>query len=102
MAPRFSNVRGVHPGVNVGRVDLAQLNTVSLEVRCWDEQRIEAAIQRVLHAHGWLVFYTHDVSDNPTEYGSTPAMLDWALSRVAAARIAVLPMRDAVTAALVA
>jgi peptidoglycan/xylan/chitin deacetylase (PgdA/CDA1 family) len=102
MAPRFSNVRGVHPGVNVGRVDLAQLNTVSLEVRCWDEQRIEAAIQRVLHAHGWLVFYTHDVSDNPTEYGSTPAMLDWALGRVAAARIAVLPMRDAVTAALVA
>jgi peptidoglycan/xylan/chitin deacetylase (PgdA/CDA1 family) len=36
MAPRFSNVRGVHPGVNVGTVDLAQLNAVSLEKRCWD------------------------------------------------------------------
>lgn len=100
MAPRFSNVRGVHPGVNIGRVDLGQLNTISLEMRCWDPARIEAAIQRVLHARGWLVLYTHDVSDHPTEYGSTPAMLDWALSRVAAARIAVLPMRDAVKVAL--
>ena len=100
MAPRFSNVRGVHPGVNVGRVDLGQLNTISLEVRCWDQDRVEAAIQRVRHDRGWLVLYTHDVSETPTEYGSTPAMLDWALGRVAAAGIPVLPMRDAVKVAL--
>ena len=47
-------LRGVHPGINVGRVDLAQLNAVSLETRCWDEQAIDAAIQRVLHDHGWI------------------------------------------------
>ena len=69
-------MRGVHPGVNVGRVDLAQLNTVSLESRCWDEARIEAAIQRVQHDNGWLVLYTHDVSETPSPYGSTPRMLD--------------------------
>jgi len=100
MAPRFSNVRGVHPGVNVGRIDLGQLNTVSLESRCWEPDRIEAAIHQVLHARGWLVLYTHDVSDSPSPYGSTPGMLDWALERVAAARIDVLPMRDAVKVAL--
>lgn len=100
MAPRFSNVRGVHPGVNVGHTDLAQLNTISLEARCWDEGQIEAAIQRVLRGRGWLVLYTHDVSETPTGYGSTPAMLDWALTRVAAARIPVLPMREAVKVAL--
>lgn len=99
-APRFSNVRGVHPGVNVGRVDLSQLNTISLESRCWDEAKIEAAIQRVLHDNGWLVLYTHDVSENPSPYGSTPCMLDWALGRVAAARIPVLPMREALPVAL--
>jgi peptidoglycan/xylan/chitin deacetylase (PgdA/CDA1 family) len=99
-APRFTNVRGVHPGVNVGRVDLAQLNTISLESRCWEPEKIEAAIQRVLHEHGWLVLYTHDVSDTPSPYGSTPQMLDWALGKVAAARIAVLPMREALPVAL--
>lgn len=100
MAPRFSNIRGVHPGVNVGRIDLGQLNTVSLESRCWDPDRIEAAIQQVRRECGWLVLYTHDVSDYPSPYGSTPQMLDWALTRVAAAGIAMMPMRDAVKVAL--
>ena len=36
-----------------GRVDLAQLNVVSLETRLWDEEAIEADIQRVLH-EPWL------------------------------------------------
>jgi peptidoglycan/xylan/chitin deacetylase (PgdA/CDA1 family) len=99
-APRFATSRGVHPGINAGRVDLAQLNTVSLEVRCWNEKAIEASIQRALHDHGWLIFYTHDVSDAPTEYGSTPEMLDWVLSRLAEARIPVLPVREALPVAL--
>jgi peptidoglycan/xylan/chitin deacetylase (PgdA/CDA1 family) len=99
-APRFASVRGVHPGINAGRVDLAQLNTISLETRCWDEAKIEAAIQRVLHENGWLILYTHDVSDSPSPYGSTPAMLNWALARVAAARIRILPVCDALPVAL--
>jgi peptidoglycan/xylan/chitin deacetylase (PgdA/CDA1 family) len=100
LAPRFSSLRGVHPGINAGRVDLAQLNTISLEMRCWDQERIEAAIQRARHEHAWLVFYTHDVSEAPSGYGSTPTMLDWALSRLAAARIEVLPVREALPVAL--
>jgi hypothetical protein len=76
-------------------VDLAQLNAISLEMRCWDQDAIEAAIARVRHENGWAVFYTHDVSETPSEYGSTPGMLDWALSRLAAARMDVLPVREA-------
>ncbi len=99
-APHFSSLRGTHEGVNVGRVDLAQLNVISLETRLWDEGRIQNAIQRTLHEHGWLILYTHGVSDNPGLYGSTPQMLDWALSRLKAARIETLPVRDALPVAL--
>lgn len=99
-APRFASLRGVHPDINSGRVDLAQLNTISLEMRCWDERAVQSAIGRVLHDRGWLIFHTHDVSDAPSEYGSTPAMLDWALSQLAKARISVLPVRDALRVAL--
>lgn len=99
-APRFSSLRGTHEGVNVGRVDLAQLNVISLETRLWNKDRIEAAIHRALHDHGWLILYTHGVSDSPGDYDSSPQMLDWALSKVAAARIEVLPVRDALPVAL--
>jgi peptidoglycan/xylan/chitin deacetylase (PgdA/CDA1 family) len=99
-APRFASLRGVHPGINAGYVDLAQLNTISLERRCWNEKTIGTAIQRALHDHGWLIFHTHDVSEVPSEYGLTPAMLDWVLSRLAEARIPVLPIRQALPIAL--
>jgi peptidoglycan/xylan/chitin deacetylase (PgdA/CDA1 family) len=99
-ASRFESARGTHAGINIGRVDLAQLNVVSLEIRRWNDEAIETSIHRALHSHGWLILYTHDVSDNPTPYGTTPKMLDWALGRVAAARIEMLPVREALPVAL--
>jgi len=100
LAPRFACLRGVHPGVNAGRVDLAQLNTISLETRCWSEAEIKAAIARALKDCGWLIFYTHDISDRPSAYGSTPAMLDWALSQLVAAGVDILPVCEALPIAL--
>lgn len=99
-APHFTNLRGVHPGINTGRVDLAQLNAVSVEVRSYSREKLNAAIARAQHNNGWISFYTHDVSDSPTEYGATPAMLDDVLKALADALIEVLPMREAVAVAL--
>ena len=99
-APRFTNVRGVHPRLNSGRADLALLNAMSIETRCWDPEKIARAIARARHDHAWLIFYTHDVSDAPSEYGSTPAMLSEVLDRLAEARIEVLPMREAAKSAI--
>ena len=99
-APHFTNLRGVHPGINTGRVDLAQLNAVSVEVRSFSKEKLAAAIAGAQHNNGWISFYTHDVSDSPSEYGATPAMLDQVLKALAEARIDVLPMREAVAVAL--
>jgi peptidoglycan/xylan/chitin deacetylase (PgdA/CDA1 family) len=93
-APRFASLRGVHPGVNKSRVDLAQLCTISLEARIFSQAKVDAAIARV-KSGGWLVFHTHDIADSPSPYGTTPDMLDWTLARVLAAGIAFKPMRDA-------
>ena len=94
-APRFTNARGVHPGVNHGAVDLAQLRAVSMERRCWNPQWIETAIRRAKARDGWLAFYTHDVSESPGPYGSTPAMLTHVLERLREEGIEIRTMRDA-------
>jgi peptidoglycan/xylan/chitin deacetylase (PgdA/CDA1 family) len=99
-APHFSNLRGVHPGIIRGEVDLAQLNAVSLEMRSFSPEKLAAAIADARARNGWIAFYTHGVSDNPTEYDSTPAVLMEALERVREAGIEILPMREAVGAAL--
>jgi len=99
-AQRFTNVRGVHPRLNKGRVDLALLNAISMERRCWDSEAIAHAILRARHDHAWIVFYTHGVSAEPGPYDSTPAMVSEVLERLAEARIEVLPMREAAKAAI--
>jgi peptidoglycan/xylan/chitin deacetylase (PgdA/CDA1 family) len=99
-APRFTNVRGVHPGLNSGRADLALLNVVSMEKRCWDGAALERAVTRARHDRAWMVFYTHDIGDAPSPYGSTPAMLSEVLERLTEARIEILPMREAVKTAI--
>lgn len=99
-ASRFSSLRGTHAGINAGHADLAQLNVMSLQARLWDQDAIEAAIQQTIESKGWLILNTHDVSENPTPDGSTPGMLEWALDRLAKARISVLPVRDALPVAL--
>jgi peptidoglycan/xylan/chitin deacetylase (PgdA/CDA1 family) len=97
---RFCNMRGVHPGINQGKVDLAQLQAMSIETRNWNASAIARAVHQAQHNHGWLVFYSHDISDHPTPYGATPAMLREVLERLKEARIPVLPMREAVRMAL--
>ena len=99
-ASRFTNVRGVHPRLNSGRADLALLNAMSLETRCWNRDEILRAIERARHDHAWIIFYTHDISDQPSPYGSTPAMLSEVLERLSEARIEILPMREALKAAV--
>jgi peptidoglycan/xylan/chitin deacetylase (PgdA/CDA1 family) len=100
LADRFCNLRGVHPGLNEGKVDLAQLQALSIETRNWNPKTIARAIAQAQHNHSWIVFYTHDVSDNPSPYGATEAMLRTVLEGLKAARIPVLPMREAVRVAL--
>ena len=47
---------------------------------------------------GWLIFFSHDVSDDPSPYGCTPVMLEHALATLAAAGIAALPVKHALAA----
>src|ERR1700722_4308988 len=75
-ARHFTNLRGVHPGINQGRIDLAQLQAVSLEMRSFSSDKINAAIAAALAGKGWISFYTHGVCEKPSEYDTTPAMLE--------------------------
>jgi peptidoglycan/xylan/chitin deacetylase (PgdA/CDA1 family) len=97
---RFTNVRGVHPRLNSGRLDLALLNAISMECRCWDRDSIRNFIARARHDCAWIIFYSHGVSEEPGDYDSTPAMLDEVLGRLAEARIEILPMREALKTAM--
>jgi peptidoglycan/xylan/chitin deacetylase (PgdA/CDA1 family) len=93
---RFSSARGVHPALNQARADMSLLSAISLEERCWRPAFIADAIARTKEQGGLLVFYTHDISNEPTEYGSKPSVLKNVLQWLAAAKIPVMPIGEAV------
>lgn len=71
----FRSSRGIYPGMNSGRLDLGQVRSFPLEARSYDPATIIAAVRQAAEAPTWLTFFSHDVSDTPSPYGCTPAML---------------------------
>ena len=48
--------------------------------------------------NGWLIFYTHDVADEPSWIGCSPRLLRATVEAVQAEKMRCLPIRDALTA----
>lgn len=94
-AKAFPASRGIRPGVNGVIADLAQLRAVPLEARSWKAADVERWVEAARAAKGWLVFFSHDVAENPSPYGCTPAMLDHALTCVRQAGLEILPVKEA-------
>jgi peptidoglycan/xylan/chitin deacetylase (PgdA/CDA1 family) len=92
---RFAVSRGIRAGVNGRSLDLGQLRSVPLEVRCWTASAVEAQVDQARRTNGWITFFSHDVSDTPSPYGATPAMLAHALETVRTAGIEVLTIKHA-------
>jgi peptidoglycan/xylan/chitin deacetylase (PgdA/CDA1 family) len=87
---RFAACRGIEPGINAGRADFAQLRAVCLQPHFLADYPVDRLIEAALRSNGWLIFIGHDVSDSPTPYGCTPAVLEDAVSRIKAAGMEIL------------
>jgi len=95
----FKSCRSIVPGVNSGSVDLQFLRAMPLIDRRIDRDGIERAFDEAQTANGWLIFYTHDVADEPSPYGCSPALLNEALEAASRRKIPVLNMAEALQCA---
>jgi peptidoglycan/xylan/chitin deacetylase (PgdA/CDA1 family) len=95
LARRFAACRGIWPGVNAGRIDFAQLKAVPLEMNSLGRLDVDAYVEQAARTCGWLVFFTHDVSESPSAFGYPTAELARLIDRVQAHGLTVLPLREA-------
>jgi peptidoglycan/xylan/chitin deacetylase (PgdA/CDA1 family) len=95
LPPRFYSARGVLPGVNTGRVDLAQLRAYPLFGEgCL--HRLTNVLKRAAKQNAWVIGFTHDISAAPSPWGTRADDLDTLLHLAHELGFVVLP----VTAAL--
>lgn len=75
LSRRFTNLRGVLSGINSGNCDRAQLRAIELEGDPASAEQALFAIRNLAEHPGWLILFSHDVSDTPSSYGVTPSAL---------------------------
>jgi peptidoglycan/xylan/chitin deacetylase (PgdA/CDA1 family) len=100
LADRFATSRGIAKGVNAGLMDLSQLRAVGVEAASWDPSLIKTAVLQAVRASGWLIFFTHDVSETPSPYGATPSMLNVVLDALDTAGVEIAPVKHALARVL--
>ena len=86
-------------GVNAGGVDLQFLRAMPLIDREMDRDGIDRAFDEAQTNNGWLIFYSHDVTDRPSPYGCSPALLAHALEAATKRKIPALTMAEAMQCA---
>jgi peptidoglycan/xylan/chitin deacetylase (PgdA/CDA1 family) len=74
-AQHVTSQRPVTGGVNCKTVDLNQLGTVGVEGPQALQKGLDA-LHKGKACNGWVIFYTHDVADTPTQWGITPGDLE--------------------------
>lgn len=90
----FPICRGIWDGVNHRRIDFMQLKAVSLE-RSFDRAHVERVLDEAKGTNGWVIFFTHDISEKPSPYGCLPGQLAGILQAVIDRGIEILPIKNA-------
>ncbi len=93
---RFTSARGVH-GKDIvrGKVDLGYLPAIGLE--CWrDPEAYWQPLRSGGDVPGWLILYTHDVRDDPADWGITPGILRQVLETALSLGYEIVPVGEMV------
>lgn len=92
----FQASRGVRPGLNTGRVDLMQLFSVPLYDHLYSETEIKNWIDRAAENKAWLIFYSHDVAEKPSEQGSSRHLLSYAVDQTLKTNCSIMTVANAI------
>ncbi len=95
VAGHFLGCRAGGQTINVGKVDLNQLSAYFLEQSRYDIQAVRNLIDRNRRDGGWLIFATHDISDNPTPFGCKPEFFEQVVRYAVGSGARILPVIQA-------
>ena len=91
----FRACRGGGQVPNFAASDLNYLNSLFLEQCEGNISPIERAIGATMERGGWLIFSTHDVAENHTRFGCSPAFFTQVVRRAVQSGATILPMAKA-------
>ena len=95
LSDKFKGSRGIRSRESTEPVDLNQIRANRLYVGT-EFDKLMAQINRIGDRPGWLPIFTHDVRDNPSQYGCTPQQMRHVIEAVKESGAQVLTMAEAI------
>ncbi len=95
MQARFLGARGIRPAAHISSVDLNQISSMPLFSSTVDQ--LVQAIQKTSETGGWLTLFTHDICENPSEWGCTMQDIEKVISAIKNSEVKVMTIKDAIT-----
>ena len=92
---RFRSGRGITHGFNGKGTDLNDLRAVKLYSGLHDIQVIYSMIDDAVSRNAWLIFYTHDVRPDPSEFGCDPGYFELVVRYCQEKQVNVTPVTEA-------
>lgn len=96
LASKFKGARDIRSRESHEDIDLNQIRSNRLYAGN-DFNVLMEQIKRIGDKPGWLPIYTHDVRENPSEFGCTPEQMLSVIDAVKSSGAQVLTMADAIT-----
>ncbi len=95
LGPSLGSSRSIFPGLNGPDADLNLLRANRLYGDTDECQRIRTLIEENVRRRSWLIFFTHDVRQRPSEYGCTPELFESVVSEAAKSGSRILTVGEA-------
>jgi peptidoglycan/xylan/chitin deacetylase (PgdA/CDA1 family) len=92
----YSTCRGIVPGVNSGIADLGLLKAVALYSVARKDHKVQDYLDQASKERGWLIFYTHDVDQQPSAWGASIDQFEHAVAGAVERGYEVLTVRNAI------
>lgn len=94
LAAFYATLRGVQPGINHRFADANQLLAVPLEGDLPDADYALSFLRALASKPGWLIFYTHDVRKDCSDWGCTPTLLKHVIEAAVQMGATIAPVSD--------
>jgi peptidoglycan/xylan/chitin deacetylase (PgdA/CDA1 family) len=94
---RFDSCRSTHGGINSVVADLGALDSWLLTDAAFDRAGIATLIRQTVQRSGWLIFYSHDVVEQPSGFGVSPDLLEWTIGAAKQAGCALTTIAEGLT-----
>jgi peptidoglycan/xylan/chitin deacetylase (PgdA/CDA1 family) len=91
---QFRAARALHPGLVENGCDLNQMPAVGIEGE-GGEAHASTWLDRAAARKAWLILYTHDVRDDPSDWGCTPDALERLIEKAKALGFEIATVTDA-------